>query len=145
MVEFRELHKNQLILEILFVKNLNDNQDEIDKLYNAIWKIKPNRIDLNTIHRPPAYDVSGVSYEFLVEVANKFKNLPVTIAHTNKTKKLQSFTEDEILNLLKLRPLTLEDIENLFDQTSQNLLQELIKNSKIKQIKNNNVLFFVID
>ena len=41
MIAFRKLHKNQLVLEILFVKTLNDNDSEIKALYSAILKIEP--------------------------------------------------------------------------------------------------------
>jgi wyosine [tRNA(Phe)-imidazoG37] synthetase (radical SAM superfamily) len=134
MVNFRKLYKKELILETLFVKDLNDSSNEIELLYNSYKKIKPNRIDIGTIDRPPAYDVKPLSFNQLNNIANIFKNLPVTIAHKNRPKSLQSYTKDEIISLLKMRPLTIDDIQNTFDNQSQKILDNL-KNSNIITIK----------
>ena len=142
MIAFRQLHKKQMVLETLFVKTLNDNDDEIQNIYNAIQKIKPNRVDIGTIDRPPAYDVQPIKYDKLVDIANTFKNIPVTIAHKNKQINIQSFTSEEILTLLKRRPLTQDDIDNTFDNSSKDILNNLVQNQEIKQIDNNGVKFY---
>lgn len=133
LVEFRNKFDKTLVLETLFVKDLNDSSKEIDLLIEAYEKIKPNRIDLGTIDRPPAYDVQPISYDTLESVANRCKNLPVTIAYKNRPSSLQSFTEDEIINLLKMRPLTKEDIENTFDLSSKIILNQLIEKKIIQE------------
>ncbi|MEA2049251.1 MAG: radical SAM protein [Campylobacterota bacterium] len=142
MVKFRALHKKQLIIESLFVKTLNDNDKEIVKLYKALKLIKPNRIDIGTIDRPPAYDVEAISYEKLLEVADSFIDLPVTIAHRDKNISKEEYSEDEILALLDRRPLTKDDIENIFTINSQNILEELVNNKKVGVVLNNNVVFY---
>lgn len=144
MVEFRELHKKQLIIETLFVKTLNDKKSEIQKLKNAYDQIQPNRIDIGTIDRPPAYKVQPVSHETLVEIANTFECLPVTIAHKNKVINKQKFDEQEILALLSRRPLTVDDVENTFDEESLKILTKLVKNAQISIVNNNGVKFYKI-
>jgi len=143
MIEFRKEFKNQLILEILFVKDLNDTKEEVELLYQNIKNIKPNRVDIGTIVRPPAYAVKPVKYEFLESVANRFENLPVVITHKNKVKNLQSFTKGEILNLLSRRPLTYEDIDNSFDKNSKDLLYDMIDKNLLSVVVNNNIEFVV--
>lgn len=145
MCEFRKLHKKQLITESLFVKTLNDNEIEIDGIYNALKLIKPDRVDIGTIDRPPAYDVKPVSYKTLLSIANKFNSLPVTIAHRDKNITKEHYTEDEIIGLLKRRPLTQDDIDNLFTNVSLEKLKILIKTNKVNKIMNNNVLFYKIN
>lgn len=144
MVEFRNLHKKQMILETLFVKTLNDSDEEVRGLHGAIKRIKPNRIDIGTIDRPPAYDVHPVSYKKLLEIADKYEDLPVTIAHKNKTVNKQNYTENEILTLLSRRPLTRDDIENTFDEGSKTDLEKLVNKGKIVIVDNNNVKFYKI-
>jgi len=144
MVEFRKLHKKQLVLETLFVKTLNDNYTEVEKLKQAFYQIQPDRIDIGTIDRPPAYAVQPVSHETLVHIANKFENLPVTIAHKNKVLNKQSFDKNEIITLLSRRPLTFDDIENTFDEESLNVLNNLVNNKEITIINNNGVKFYKI-
>ncbi len=145
MIEFQKKFKNQLILEILFVKDLNDKEIELELLYQNIKKISPNRVDIGTIVRPPAYDVKPVDYNFLEYTANKFENLPVVITHSNKIKNLQSFNQDEIQTLLKRRPLTYEDIDNTFDADSKKRLYDMLDQGKLKAILNNNITFIKTD
>lgn len=144
MCEFRVIHKKQLILETLFVKTLNDNDEEIEKLKLAYYQIKPNRIDIGTIDRPPAYAVKPVTHDTLVNIANRLENLPVTIAHKNKIVNKQRFETDEIITLLSRRPLTFDDVENTFDEYSLISLKKLVQNKKITIINNNGVFFYKI-
>ena len=131
MVEFRKKFGNFFVLEILFVKDLNDKDEEIELLYEAVKKISPSRVDIGTIDRPPAYRVSPVEYEVLERVANSFEGINVNIAYKNRPSAVQSYTEDEILTLLKRRPLTSEDIENMFDEESKTILRQLLENDEI--------------
>jgi wyosine [tRNA(Phe)-imidazoG37] synthetase (radical SAM superfamily) len=144
MIAFRQVHKKQLITETLFVKTLNDRIGEYSKIYEALQLIKPNRVDIGTIDRPPAYDVQPVSYKTLLDIAASFKNLPVTIAHRDKNITKEHYSEDEILRLLLRRPLTQDDIENIFTKNSQDILQTLLKNNKVHEVINNNVKFYKI-
>ena len=144
MIEFRRAFKSDLIIEILFVKTLNDKESEIKLLNNALQQIQPNRIDIGTIDRPPAYDVKPISYEELENIAKSFKNLPVNIAYKNRPTSIQSFTEDEIINLLTLRPLTKEDIENTFDNSSKSILSSLIKKNKVTIVLSGGIEFYKI-
>jgi len=114
----------------------------IEQLNDALQKINPNRIDIGTIDRPPAYDVKPINYEKLENIANKLKNLPVNITYKNRPKQIQSFNKNEILNLLKMRPLTQEDIENTFDNNSKTILNQLIKDNTISCILVSGIQFY---
>ena len=142
LIEFRKKFKKDLIIEILFVKDLNDSEGEIELLYQALNQIKPNRIDIGTIDRPPAYDVKPVDFDTLEKIAKSFQNLPINIIYKNRQKAIQTFDEEEIINLLKRRPLTQDDIDNTFDESSQNILNKLVKNSIISLITVSGVQFY---
>lgn len=144
MIEFREIHKKQLIIEVLFVKTLNDSDKEIDLIYKALKRVKANRIDIGTIDRPPAYDVQPLEYEKLLEIANAFKSLPVVVTHKNTIVNKQSYLDDEIVTLLKRRPLTKSDISNIFDDKSVDRLNVLINDNKVMAVDNNGVMFYKI-
>ena len=144
MIAFRQLHKKQLITETLFVKTLNDRIGEYGKIYEALKLIKPNRVDIGTIDRPPAYDVQPVSYQTLLDIAASFENLPVTIAHRDKSITKEEYSENEILRLLLRRPLTQDDIENIFTKNSQEILKTLLESKKVYEVINNNVKFYKI-
>ena len=142
MIAFSKKSKNDFVLEILFVKDLNDSNEEIKKIYEAIKLINPTRIDIGTIDRPPAYKVQAVSYDFLESVANNFAGLNVNIAYKNRPTQVQRYDESEILTTLKRRPLTKEDIENMFDEISKKSLEKLVKENKVIIITSGGVDFY---
>ena len=142
MINFSKQTKNDFVIEILFVKDLNDKEEEIKLLKGAIEKINPKRVDLGTIDRPPAYDVKPISYESLENIANQFENINVNIVFKNRPKLIHSFNEAEIVSMLKRRPLTKEDIENIYDDKSIEILQNLIKNKIITIINSSGVDFY---
>lgn len=144
MIEFRKETKNRLVLEILFVKTLNDSDEEIDLLFKTVQKINPHRVDIGTIDRPPAYDVKPVSFELLEKVANTFKGINVNIAYKNRPKQTERFNEEEIKSLLKRRPLTNEDIQNMFDESSKNILELLVKKGEISLVDSGGLNFYKI-
>lgn len=131
--EFSRIYKGKLFIEILFVHGLNDTKDEIKRLNDVLLSIESTRIDLGTIDRPPAYPVVGISYKELRDISLLFdKSLPIHIASRVHAEPNNSFyTEDEILNTLDKRPLTMEDINLLFDDDSKKTLESLINDKKV--------------
>ena len=142
MCDFSKETKNDFVLEILFVKDLNDKDDELILLYDAVKKINPKRVDIGTIDRPPAYEVKPVSYEFLESVANRFENINTNIIYKNRPKCIQYFDIEEIKSILKRRPLTKEDIENMFDEKSKLNLNKLLENKMITLVNSSGVVFY---
>ncbi len=127
MIEFKKIYNGEFIIEVLLVKNVNDKTDDIDALKIALNRIKPDRIDLGTIDRPPAYDVAPLDYDVLVNIKNRLGNLPINItARTEEKTKKQSFDKKEIMQTLKMRPLTILDIKNTFDENSFDIFNKLL-------------------
>ncbi|MCT7611253.1 radical SAM protein [Aliarcobacter butzleri] len=142
MIEFSQKTTKDFVLEVLFVKDVNDKDEEIELLFNAVKQINPKRIDIGTIDRPPAYKVNPVSYEFLEDVTNKFEGLNVNIVFKNRPKQIISYNKEEILSMINRRPLTIEDIENMFDNQSKIFLEELIRNQEIGLVDNAGIKFY---
>ncbi len=143
--EFSKVYKGKLFIEILFVHGLNDTKEEIAKLNEVLLHVETTRIDLGTIDRPPAYPVVGISYKELRETSLLFdSSLPIHIAsRVHAEPNNAEYSEDEILNTLDKRPLTMEDINLLFDEESKKRLQTLIKESKIQKKVVSNLEFLV--
>lgn len=143
--EFSKAFKGKLFIEILFVHGLNDTRVEIAKLNHALLGIKSSRIDLGTIDRPPAYNVSGISYKELHEAALLFsRELPIHIAsRIHAEPNHAEYSEQEILNTLDKRPLTMDDIDILFDEPSKERLETLIKEQKIIKKRVGNLEFLL--
>lgn len=145
IARFSHAFIGKLFLEILFVKGVNDTPSEVAALNQALRGIECDRIDIGTVDRPPAYPVQGLSFEELYSVSNHFDPvLPIHIvsrSHASATP--SSYTEDEIFTTLDKRPLTIEDIQALFDLPSQERFQRLVDEKKIAQIERSNIVFFV--
>ncbi|ADV46408.1 radical SAM protein [Nitratifractor salsuginis] len=146
MLRFREEFSGALILEILVVEGINDKASEIEALNDYLLKLRPDRIDLGTIDRPPAYRVAPVPYERLRELSLLFDpSLSVHIASRRDIARItpSGYTDEEILTTLAKRPLTPEDVSILFDPESQKRLQTLLEKGEIKILENNGVKFYV--
>ena len=51
---FRRGFRGRIWLEIMLVKDINDSVEHVVALRKAAWEIKPDRVQLNTVVRPPA-------------------------------------------------------------------------------------------
>jgi len=143
MIEFSKNYKGVLIVEILVVKGINDKKEEFIKLNQILHKISPKRVDIGTIDRPPAYKVKPVDFKTLFELSKYIKDIPVNIVSRKKEKKFnEDLSEEEILNTLKHRPFTKEDINTLFSKKSLEIFKKLLKENRIKKINISNVEFY---
>ncbi|WP_026803823.1 radical SAM protein [Aliarcobacter lanthieri] len=142
MIEFSKITKNNFVIEILFVKDLNDKNEELELLYKAIKAINPNRVDIGTIDRPPAYKVKPVDFDFLQKVANKFFDVNINIVYKNRPKQIEKYSKEDIISTLKRRPLTYEDIENMFDEESKDILKTLVNDDIISIVDSSGIEFY---
>lgn len=145
VISFSHEFKGRLFIEVLFVKTLNDTEEEIKAINKVLEQVKCERIDLGTIDRPPAYPIEGISYDRLYEISHLFNpELPIHIASRKDVKsKPSSYTDEEIINTLDKRPLTQDDVNLLFDTESISKLQKLIQNKRVSVKKISNIEFFV--
>ncbi|MDQ1264167.1 MAG: hypothetical protein QG559_1168 [Campylobacterota bacterium] len=147
VIAFSEVYKGKLFIEILFVKGINDTEEEVRKLNETLLKLHNiTRVDIGTIDRPPAYDVKPLSYKELYDISHLFSSsLPVHIASrgSSSQKHASSYSDEDILNTLDKRALTMDDIELLFDEDSKKRLMHLISSSKITTKKVGNLEFFI--
>lgn len=111
--EFAKKFKGKLWLEILFAKGINDSPEDIAALKCALQKINPDRIQLNTVARPPLEEFAKpLSQEEMESIARQFDQ-PVEILvdfTTRNREKFRSVTEKDILHMLRRRPCTAFDV-----------------------------------
>lgn len=144
MIDFKSKFNGSLIMEILVVKDINDKEEEFIKLNEILNILKPQRVDISTIDRPPAYPVKSVDEKRLDFLASFIKNIPVCIAK-RKTEKLNlDFDKEEIEKMLCLRAQSEFDIENNFSDFSKKNLKSLIKENKVKILDLSGVKFYKI-
>lgn len=114
---FRQEFNGQLWLEVFVVDGLNDDNDSICKIRDVIEKINPDKIHINTSVRPPSdASVKAVSNERLKEIANLLgPEAEVTASFRKAGSAAQSVTQEQLLDMLKRRPCTAEQIADVFN------------------------------
>lgn len=118
IVRFRQEYQGRLALEILILKGVNDSLEELNLLKQAIEKIKPDVVQLNTLDRPGAEPgLEPADHEFLSGIARLFGPRPVEIIASGPAARATSGQgrdlADVILETLSRRPCTLEDLEGM--------------------------------
>ncbi len=146
-IEFRKLYKGKIWLEVMLIKGINDKPEELKKLRMAIEKIRPDKVHLNTVVRPPSErHALALSLEELQKVAEFFGPNCEIVAEFREKREITSSTDQEaILNLIRRRPVTLDDIINtlvLNKAEALKYLDALAKAKKIKITQHNNQEYY---
>jgi len=76
MTEFRKRYAGQIWLEVFIVPGLNTTDEELAGLKSAIARIGPDRIQLNTVDRPPADNWVGAAPDCELERIREFLGMP---------------------------------------------------------------------
>ncbi|MDR0304685.1 MAG: radical SAM protein [Chitinispirillales bacterium] len=150
--EFVKIYNGILWVEYFVVPKINDSEAELTGFKKYFEEIKPARIQLNSLDRPPAFNwVKSASIERLLEIQNYFSPLPVEIISRNfkisTEKKVATSIKENILKTVSRRPITIEDIAAVFGH-SINEIQEICRqleecNEIEKYILNGQIYFKV--
>jgi len=115
MIDFSKVYNGKIWLEIMLVKGINENKNELNALKFAAEKINPDRIQLNTPVRPPSEEwVKTLSASRLIKIKKFFGNKCEIIAEFKRKGKKAYLkdVEEEILTLISRRPVTSKDISS---------------------------------
>ncbi|HUU29936.1 MAG TPA: radical SAM protein [archaeon] len=113
LIDFRREFGGQFWLEIFILNRHTANKSEIARLAGYVELIRPDRVQLNTVTRPPAENYAvGVSPERMAKLAVLFDPPAEVIADFSRIHEKAEFTagRDEVLNMLQRRPCSIDDI-----------------------------------
>ena len=113
LLALRETCRGQIWLEVLLLAEYTSREVEVVKLARWVDFIRPHRVQLNSVTRPPGEGlVGGVSHERLGDLADLFNPPADVIAdYCDVRQELQvSGSRKEILELLQRRPCSVEDV-----------------------------------
>jgi len=113
---FREIYRGQIWLEIMLVEGFNDDPQELSKIKKAVSQIRPDKVHLNTVIRPPSeMYAEPLSIEEMTEIKEFFGGECEVIGEFQaKARKRTDDIRLYTLETTKRRPLTAIDIANLF-------------------------------
>ncbi len=115
LIEFRDVYRGQIWLEILFCKGVNDSESELLRMKEVIERIRPDLIHLNTVVRPPSEKwVSPLASKEMEKFRQFFGRRASIISDFDRHMSPPAEIEirERILSILKRRPLSLSDLSN---------------------------------
>jgi wyosine [tRNA(Phe)-imidazoG37] synthetase (radical SAM superfamily) len=113
--DFTQQFKGKIWLEIMIIKGINDDMDELKQTAALIRDLKLDKIQLNTVVRPPAEDFAlPLTAEEMKEIAGLFDDRVEIIVDFDKIVKHKTQDEESIEEhisaLLRRRPCTVDDM-----------------------------------
>jgi wyosine [tRNA(Phe)-imidazoG37] synthetase (radical SAM superfamily) len=139
--KLRDNFGGEIWLETLFVKGINDKPDEVEKIGEWVHRLKPDRWQLNTVVRPPAYRVEGLSEEELLEIAKRVGYPRTDIVCYNYLRLEEAKpqrageVEEKLLEMVRRRPSPPEEVRralNLSEETFEELVEKLQREGKVR-------------
>ncbi|MEJ2690788.1 MAG: radical SAM protein, partial [Deltaproteobacteria bacterium] len=143
----REYH-GRLWLEILLVKGINDQPEDIAALKAAIERIRPQKIQLNTVVRPPLeHSALPLTEEELHAIAGQLGPSAEVIAsfRGEGRKDFHPVDEEAIIALIQRRPCPLEDISAALHYQPELVdlaLQRLCREKRVTRRLHNNIPYY---
>lgn len=112
---FSRNFKGKIWLEIMLVKGMNDSEKSINEIKKVAREIKLDKIQLNTVVRPPAEESAGaLGWQDLERIRSILGKRCEIIAELKKLERraYKGDVEEAILTMVKRRPLTLAGISS---------------------------------
>ncbi|MEW6429442.1 MAG: radical SAM protein [Thermodesulfobacteriota bacterium] len=146
--EFRREYPGQIWLEVLLVAEVNDSEADLDALEQAVRRIEPDRIQLNTVVRPPRQaDARPVDENTLHRFRQRLGSRAEIIATppSIEEKTFHDSNEHGIVALLSRRPCPLEEIcaaTGLSPERATPMLEHLLQTGRITAICHNSITYY---
>lgn len=135
--KFTNEYKGRILLEILFVKGVNDSNKDILDIRKVIEKLQIKHIQINTVVRPPAYDgFTAIDNEDKKRIKSLLGDIAeVELVFKSEEGNRSQAGEAEVLALLSRRPCTFERISASLGiqlEDLRHIIKDLEKQGSIK-------------
>ncbi len=144
LIEYRKESTAEIWLEIFIISGINDSLEELKLFKEAIEKIKPNRVQLNSLDRPGTEDWVEAAQKKRLEEIKEFLTNTVPIEIVAKFASGNAKETDNIIEKIKAtikrRPCTLDDICNMLNIKADEVEKHLRALSK-----DNNIITETLD
>ncbi|MFA5292021.1 MAG: radical SAM protein [Phycisphaerae bacterium] len=149
LIDFRKEFKGKYWLEVFLIAGINDSDEQVDKIAQCIEKIRPDKVQLNTVTRPPAENVNAISHQRLAQIAKRICKNAEVIADFKSDDKAGDFKvkEDDIVEMLKRRPCSSDDIAAGLKISKIELLkhtENLINSGRIETVRQNDIIYYKV-
>ena len=150
LAKFRTEYTGKYWLEVFILAGVTTTEVEVAKLANCIDSICPDKVQVNTVTRPPTEDFAERVPEKQLKTlaAQLYENVEV-IADYSNVHKQQDFSarREDVLTLLQRRPCSVEDIAaglGLHRNEVVKYVEELSLEGKIEAKPQNQQLYYKV-
>ena len=151
LIEFKKKFKGQLWIEIFIIKGINDSRKEILKIKKLMDKLKPEKIQLNTLDRPGTEAwVKQVSKQELLKIKKLIPGSEIIAKFKDKEKHFRDHStsiDELIISAISRRPMTIKDLNiilNIKIAELQKYIRILLDQKRIITKKEKRGTFFEI-
>jgi wyosine [tRNA(Phe)-imidazoG37] synthetase (radical SAM superfamily) len=135
---FRDMFKGQIWLEIMLVKGINDNTDELSRIKESLHQIRPDKVHLNTVIRPPSeIYAEALNHAEMTAVKNFLgEGCEVIAEFMGKSEEEAEDAETTIVEMAKRRPVTAVDIANVIgisESNAERMAESLTARKRLKE------------
>lgn len=132
LTAFRAEYTGQMWLEILILPGINDDENDLLHLKQAVHKIRPDRVQLNTLDRPGTKkDIRPATRKELERVINAIDFDPVeivaSVVDSAKAAVIRTDMEAAILETIHRRPCTARDLAGILGVEQSDVEQCLLQ------------------
>lgn len=147
--DFIRTFQRSVWLEVFLLADVTAIPAEVEKFAVLVGKLRPERVQLNTVYRPSAEDFAGaVSVEQLRKFQNYFTgNVEIIVGYASGPSPAGETisVEADIISLLKRRPCTLQDVSAglaLSPMTVMKVLNTLCQRGKVEYVTKRGSIFY---
>lgn len=145
----RRTYQGDLFLEVVLLAGINDSDKELEGLKGVIDQICPEKIQLNTVVRPPS-DSRAISLDIkrLKEIQTLFGAKAEIIAKTPLVREgggVESMNKT-ILEMAKRRPLRVSDVANMCAiplEEADNLIKGLVVKGALREKRHEGEVYYI--
>lgn len=150
LIGFSKQFAGKIWLEIFILPGYNDTENELVELKKVIQKIKPERVQLNTLDRPGTVkNLKGATREELQQIIDFWglDNVEIVAAAPDR-KNIQSYRKDAetaIVETILRRPCTLNDLTKILGMHINEVnkyLDVLEAENKIEAVEEDRGVFY---
>lgn len=147
---FRREFKGQIWLEVMLVRGINDSPPDIEALKRAIAQIRPDKVQLNTVVRPPAENwAQPLSQGALNRIKKNLGGRAEVVVNFRRRSGSPAIPEIRrtILAIAGRRPVTLKDITTSLGRKEEEVrphLETLLRWQRISQHWQRDTIYYTL-
>jgi len=148
LIALRREFKGQYWLEVFLLAGYTATPADVDRIAAVVKQIQPDRVQLNTVARPPAEEFAmRVAPEKLAELAERFRPRAEVVVEQPSRLTHQSWKAgaNAVLDLLRRRPCTAGDVAKGLNVNRLEILkrlESLAARGDIEIVRHGNEVFY---